>query len=161
MALKKTGDWGKIGRLIANIGDVMEESRNEALSAWALKAEALAKGHMSRQDLGWKALDPKTISAKIRKGQSENILIATSDYFQAITSWHDKEGAYAGVTKEVRNSDGDVIADIAALHEYGSESGKLPARPLWQPVYAEAMKWFSTSDKRPNKIFEKKIKKYM
>lgn len=158
--MRKVGDWAKVGAVIANLGMEMERARSLSLKRWGLKAEGLAKKHMSSQDLGWTALKAATISAKIRKGQSENILIATSDYFQAITSWADKERAYAGVKKQITNAEGEVIADIAAIHEFGYEAGGIPARPLWQPVYEETMKWFLASDSTPIRIFAKNIQKY-
>ena len=166
MAFKKIGSgspddpWSNVAAAIANIGLEMEKAKGIALKQWGLHAEALAKKHMSTQDMGWEELKPATLAAKIRKGQSENILIATSDYFQAITSWTDKEAAYAGVKKGVKDREGNVIADIAAVHEYGSKSGEIPARPLWQPVYKETMEWFVKSDMTPVRIFARNMKKY-
>ena len=68
--------------------------------------------------------------------------------------------AYAGVKKTAKGKDGEEIADVAATHEFGSRSGGIPARPLWQPVFAETMDWFESSDSRPSIIFMKNIKKY-
>lgn len=162
MAMQRIGDWEKVAYLISHLGEEMKKAQLQAMQRWGLKAEALAKKHIQAQDLGWTPLKPSTISAKIRKGYSENILVATSSYFQSITSWVDKDKmiAYAGVKKTAKGKDGEEIADVAATHEFGSRSGGIHARPLWQPVFAETMDWFESSDSRPSIIFMKNIKKY-
>lgn len=162
MPVRKTGDWDKVAKLVGNLAYEMQQSSIISLKRFGLKAEGTAKQHMSSQDLGWAELKPATLAAKLRKGLSNNILIATSDYFQAITSWVDEPEytVYAGVTKVAKNRDGDVIADIAAVHEFGSASGNLPARPLWQPTYKETMEWFMKGPNRPDAIYAQRIKKY-
>ena len=118
---------------------------------------------MSNQDLGWVALQPETMAAKLRKGYSNNILVASSDYFQAITSFAPKgtDVVYAGIKKSAKNSEGSDIADIAKVHEYGSLTGNIPARPLWGPTLKEVLKWLPSSNTNPAKIFEKRIKRYL
>lgn len=162
MAIRRIGDWEKVARLISNLEEEMKKAQIQSLKRWGLKAEALAKKHISTQDLSWTPLKPSTISAKIRKGYSENILVATSSYFQSITSWVDIStmSSYAGVKKTAKGKDGEVVADIAATHEFGSKDGGIPARPLWQPVFSETMDWFEKSDSRPSVIFLNNIKKY-
>ena len=159
MAMRKTGDWEKVGSLISNLSNEMKKARELSLNRFGLKAEALAKGHMSRQDLNWPALKPKTISTKVRKGYSENILIATSDYFLSITSFVKGDTVYVGVKKESKNRDGRVIANIAAIHEFGAASVNIPARPLWQPTLNEAVEWHKKKN-LPILIFAKRIEKY-
>ncbi len=161
MGIKKVGNWSKVALVIGNLANEMKLAQELSLKRWGLKAEGLAKKHITAQDLGWQKLDPKTIAEKIRKGYSENILIATSSYFQSITSWTDKNVALAGVKKGVTNQDGEEIANIAAVHEFGGRDGNMPARPLWQPVFKETMEWFVTSDSTPDAIFKKNIKKYL
>jgi len=163
MAIKKIGQWEKVAYLVGHMGAEMKKAQLMSLKRFGLKAEGNAKSHMSKQDLGWTALKPATISAKIRKGYSENILIATSSYFQSITSWVDEAEmkTHVGVKKGAKGKDGEVLEDIAAVHEYGSRSGGIPARPLWRPVFAETLEWFKTSDSRPGIIFMNNIKKYL
>lgn len=163
MALRRIGEWSKVANLISHLGAEMERAQIQALQQWGLKAEGLAKKHISSQDLSWAKLKPATISKKIREGHSENILVETSSYFQSITSWVDKQDkiVYAGVKKTAKGKNGEVIADIAATHEFGSDAANIPARPLWQPVFAETIQWFAGSDSRPAIIFSRNIKKYM
>lgn len=159
MGFTKTGDWEKVTKLVANLSAEMQKAREISLKRFGLKVEGLAVGHISKQDLDWKPLKAATISAKVRKGMSENILVETSDYFQAITSYVKDETAYAGVKKEAKNRDGDIIHNIAAVHEYGSRSGNIPARPLWKPSFDEGIKWHFQKN-LPEKIFAKRIEKY-
>lgn len=158
--VKKFGDWVRVEALIGDLANMAQKAKEVSLMNWGLKAEGLAKKHINNQDLGWKELDIKYLASKIRKGYSENILVRTSDYFQAITSWVDtpNETVYAGVKKAKMDVEGHIIADIAAVHEYGTKDGRIPARPLWQPVFEETMKWFKTSDYRPDVLFMKYAK---
>jgi len=151
MGFRRAGDWDRAANLIGNVGAEMLIARNKFLKQWGLKAERIAVTHMSKQDLNWVALAASTLAEKIRKGFSENILIRTSTYFQSITSWHIGNTVYAGVRKEVKDDDGNIVADIAATHEYGSRSGKIPARPLWQPTFKETQDWAANNS--PEKMF--------
>ena len=87
MGFVRIGDWQKIGTLIANLGGLAKESQQESLKKFGLKVEATAKGHISKQDLGWKELKPATVARKAAKGLSEDVLVETSTYFQSITSY--------------------------------------------------------------------------
>jgi len=136
-----TGDWKAVEALIKVLKNEAEIASNQALAQAGLKAEAIAKTHISKQDLNWTPLKASTVAAKVKKGQSENILVATSTYFQSITSWHTKGKAYVGIKKQVVEEDGSLVADIARTLEYGSVTRNIPERPLWQPTMAEVIKW--------------------
>lgn len=155
--LNKAGDWDKAKRLIGNIGTELIEARDTSLKRFGLKAESIAVQHMSKQDLGWKPLKASYLAQKIKQGFSDNILVRTSSYFQAITSWVDKAQVFIGVRRDVKDKDGNVIADIARVHEFGSDSAGIPKRELWKPTLAEAVKWHEKNN-MPEKIFLKNIK---
>ena len=157
--IERVGDWANVANLVAHLSEEMEKAKELSLKRWGLKAERVAKLHISSQDLGWKQLSSKYQAQKIRKGLSENILVATSSYFQSITSYVEDDTAYAGVKKEVKNKDGEVIADIAKLHEFGSKSGNIPARPLWTPTYSEVIEWHF-KENMPEKYFLQAIRRY-
>ena len=129
IGFKKTGRWDLVGLLTANLDKEIEASNKTGLKQVGLIGEKLAQEHLSNQDLSWKPLGIATQERKKKKGQSDKILIATSTYFQAITSQTARNMAWIGVKKEVRNKDGEVVADIAAVHEYGSLARNIPARP--------------------------------
>lgn len=137
MKVEKTGNWRGANKTVRSLQHEMRNAQNTALKRWGLFAERTAVGHISRQDLRWRALKPATISAKVRQGYSENILIRSSTYFQSITSYVLKDTAYAGVRKQINYGNGMEVANIAAIHEFGTKDGRIPARPLWQPTYKE------------------------
>ena len=153
------GDWAGALRTVQALAIEAEKARKMSLQRFGLKAEALAKKHMNAQDLEWAELKPSTIAAKARKGLGNKILIATSSYFQAITSWTDEDTAFIGVTKNKKGKDGQLLADVARVHEFGSLSGSIPKRELWSPVLKETLEWHEKNN-RPDFIMLQKMKKY-
>lgn len=140
--IKKVGDWNLMDRLTNvmkhDIGDTLETEMKQI----GLEGEAKAVSHIKNQDLSWKPYkDNKYSESKSRRGLSDKMLVATSDYFNAITSWAKGLSAYSGVRRRVKNRDGDYIDVIAAVQEYGSKKGGVEARPLWRPVYKEMLSW--------------------
>ena len=159
--MRRIGDWEKAGALVANLTKEMLAARDLSLKRFGLKAEGIAKQHISAQDLDWVELKKDTTDRKIRLGYSENILVETSTYFQSITSF--VEGGdlvLIGVKKTAMADDGVTeLADIAAVHEFGTQDAKIPARPLWQPTFEEAIEWHKKNN-RAEDIFIARIKKY-
>ena len=146
-SFKKIGEWERVGRLVNDLGPNIKKSQEMSLMRWGLKAERIAKEHISHQDLGWPALKPATLTRKISAGYSENILIETSMYFQSITSWVSDDTAWCGVQRGVRTKDGNVeLGMVASVHEFGSSDGTIPARPLWKPTFMEAMLWHAAKN---------------
>lgn len=137
MALTRIGDWTRAGNLVNALRNEAIKSREIALKRMGLSAEKIAKQHISSQDLKWAPLNADYKAAKVRKGMSENILVATSSYFQQITSWTADGTVYVGVKKVARNKSGQELANIAAVHEYGSTTANIPARPLWRPTLSD------------------------
>ena len=70
MALQKIGDWGKVKNLIGHLAQEMEKAKQISLKRWGLKAEGIAKSHISNQDLDWAELNTEYLAQKIRKGLS-------------------------------------------------------------------------------------------
>lgn len=140
--MERVGDWDRTARLIASLNARLLKARKKSLTRFGLKAEGIAKKHMRDQDLPWAPLEPLTLARKIAKGYSENVLIASSTYFQSITSWVREDAILVGVKREVLADDGKTkLANIAAVHEFGSDSNSVPARPLWQPTLNETLEW--------------------
>lgn len=149
---KKIGNWSGVKNLTKTLGSDIDKACNQSAMQFGLIAEGIAKEHISKQDLGWEPLNEDYKEWKENKGRSNNILVSTSSYFQSITSWAENKTGYAGVNKKAKDENGEVIADIAKTHEYGtSNAGKnknvtIPARPLWQPTLKEAFeRWNETS----------------
>lgn len=139
--LERVGDWKKVTKLISNLQKDLESAQSISLKRFSVKAEAIAVTHISKQDLNWKSLKASTISSKIRKGYSENILVASGLYFQSITGYVIKDTVYVGVKRNIKTKDGVSLTNIAEVHEFGSRSGRIPARPLWRPTMQEVLKW--------------------
>jgi len=149
--MKKTGNWLKVNRIVVNLANDINSGTRKALTDTGLKAEKIAVKHIKNQDLEWEALDKDYKKRKDNKA-TENLkpskknkevstktLIATSDYFNSITSYRDGDTAFAGVKKDVENKDGTKITDIAAVHEFGTDN--IPKRELWKPTFEETLKW--------------------
>lgn len=148
MGFKKVGDWTNARRVVNSLRYHVEAANIEALGRLALKAEGVAKEHISNQDLPAfteHPLSERHKAKKIRKGQSENILVADSTYFQSITSYTRGRAAYAGVPSNASNTEGKNLGKIAAYLELGSPARKLPARPLWLPTFNETVVWGRTN----------------
>lgn len=159
MALKRTGDWNRVRNVISHIGAEMLAAQRLSLQRFALKAEGTAKLHISSQDLGWRPLKARTIAEKAKKGYSSKILVASSTYFQSITSWVDGNTALAGVKRGVRESNQTEVGDLARMLEFGSSVKKIPARPLWQPTFEETVKW-TIAENNPAKIAVERLRRY-
>lgn len=152
---KKIGKWKQVFKVVKNLKKEADKAQTESLQRFGLFAEGRAKLHMSNQDLSWQPLKASTL--KYKKG--DKILIETSAYFQSITSWVNKNTVYAGVSRKAKNGKGEEIANIAAVHEFGSKSRNIPARPLWKPTLKESVNWHFKSN-TPEKILIKNLKKY-
>lgn len=150
--MKLKGAWNTINKITKDLEKLGKQSMKEGLIKVGLHAEKRAKQHISKQDLNWKPLNQKYRNAKERKGFSTNILVRSSAYFQAITSFFEDDMAKVGVKKVARDKEGKEIANIAAVHEFGSSKAKIPARPLWQPVLKETTEWIEKEQ-----VFEKII----
>lgn len=137
MALTKFGDWDLVLNLTKHMEEDVMRANRIALAQLAARAEAIAVKHLRNQDLKWRPLDQRYLEYKTGKNLSDKILIATSTYFQSITSMVKGDVSFAGVTRKVKEQSGQFVADIARVHEYGSVKRNIPARPLWQPVYKE------------------------
>jgi hypothetical protein len=152
-SFKKVGDWDKLRYLSVSLRQGLMTASNISVKRFGLIAEKIAKQHISSQDLPWAPLSQEYKAGKKKHGFSEKILVRTSTYFQSITAWSEGLSGYAGVKKGVREPDGEEVADIAKIHEYGSS--KHPARPLWQPTFEEAFNKWKASE-TPLHIYKRK-----
>ena len=141
MAVTRTPNWDRVGAIIANLSKDLDKARRQSIMRFGLKAEGLATTYMSDQSLPWAPLSADYLDWKKRKNLSDNILTATSTYFQSITSWVDGQVVYVGVKRTAKDANGNDIANIAAIHEFGSAKRNIPARPLWRIVLKETMIW--------------------
>jgi len=135
MGMKKTGDWDEVRKLIDTAPQRVQAINQRSLQRVGLKAERMAVKFIKNQSLSWAPLNPAYLKWKLDNNKSEKTLVSDSTYFQSITSIVEKNVAFAGVSKKVKNADGDTVADIARIHEFGSVARNIPARPLWGVVF--------------------------
>jgi hypothetical protein len=140
MTVKLTGEWDK---LLDNLEGVAKKFSGET-------AKEIGKGlglierkvlkHIDSQDLGHQELSDKYAEQKERKGLSPDILRASNQMYENITTHqeNDFEGA-VGVNRGVKGKDGEEITDIAIIHEQPEDDGTImPARKIWKPSFEEA-----------------------
>lgn len=150
--MHKFGDWDLVRNMSQRMPGIIDRSTKQTLMQITLKAESMAAKFVASQSLSWQPLSKKYLDRKRRKGLSNKILIATSTYFQSITSQVKGNVGFAGVLKQVRGDDGEVVADIAKIHEFGSIGRNIPPRRLWFVVFKH-MRQFLIK----NRIFERNV----
>ncbi|MCP3922998.1 MAG: hypothetical protein GY714_10470 [Desulfobacterales bacterium] len=140
MGVNLTGDWDRIIRNLDNIANKFEgESSREIGKGLGLIERKVLK-HIDSQDLGHQELSPEYAKQKERKGLDPDILRASNQMYENITTHqeNDFEGA-VGVNRGVKTKDGEDLTDIAIIHEQPNDDGsKIPARKIWKPTFDEA-----------------------
>ena len=129
------GDWKVLEDVLRNTPNIIKKTNERSLRRVSLKAERMAVKFVRNQNLSWKPLSEKYLKAKVKAGKSNKILIGDSDYIQSITSGAKGNKAVTGVSKTAKNKEGDKIANIGMVQEYGSIARNIPARPLWSVVH--------------------------
>jgi hypothetical protein len=157
MAIKKVGDWAKVSSLINNLSEDFLKARDICLKRFGVKLEAIVRGHIFSQDLSWRPLSKAYKEQKVAEGHSENILVRTSTYYQAITSIQKADMIFVGIKRDEKTEDGEDLKNIAATHEFGSLSQNIQARPLWQPSFTEALDW-NKKNNSPASVLLKLVK---
>ena len=140
-AFVKFGDWDKAINMSNGMSSAIDKSVRQTMGRVTLKAERWAVKFMSEQSLSWQPLSNQYLDKKARAGLSSKILIATSTYFQSITSKVEGYNGFTGVFRQVKSPDGQEVADIAAIHEYGSIARNIPPRRLWGVVFQHTRSW--------------------
>ena len=141
--------------LTSNLSGGIKKSLEKSLKQVGLKGEQIAIKHLQAQDLGWKPLSAAYKKRKEKQGHSNKILIRTGTLMQNIKSEVvSKHEVFVGVNRQAKDAEGNSIADIATIMEYGSVAMNIPARPLWKPTHDELLEWIKQEN-----IFLKNVKK--
>ena len=154
MGVKRTGDFKKALNFFEGLNSNLIKAEKKILTIVSAKSEQLAVDRIKSQPSEWKSLSPSYYQWKISKGYSEKTLIKTGSYFQAITSGTVGLVGYAGVPKTAINKGGESVANIAAVHEYGSVKMNITARPVWQIVHRQMISFVVFSNDIPNVLKE-------
>lgn len=149
MGLKifKTGEWDKVKTKLdyTLLTKGIEEANDQAMRNVVATGERIVVKLLYSQSLSWPALKASTLKRKLGKSPqgSSKILFDTSTYAQSITSVFNKakrEG-FIGVRRISMYKNGESIANIAAIHEYGVKSKNIPKRALFLPAKNLLIAW--------------------
>lgn len=144
----KTGEWDKVNAKInaTYLIKGIDAANQLAMQNVVVTGERLVVKLLVSQSLSWPALSPATLKHKLAKkpAGSNKILIDTSTYLQNITSVVQQKYGFIGVRRIASYKNGQSVANIAAINEYGSKARNIPARPLFQPAKTRLMTWIKT-----------------
>ena len=103
---RKTGEWVGIKRMLSDLGERFQKNIEDATNKNGRLIEKTLGEHFDNQDLG--------------------------SVFGADQILYRKENWTKGSVTVTRNQDedGDGLAGIAAVHEYGTDDGRVPAQPF-------------------------------
>jgi len=138
-SVELTGDWAALKRVLHSAAPKVKSESRRTIGRQLKLVEAKVLGHIDQQDLEWQALSEKYAAKKEKKGLSPDILRASNQMYQNITTAliNDFSGA-VGVKRGVKEKNGQDVTDIALIHEQPKDDGKkIPPRKLWKPTFEE------------------------
>ena len=120
--------------------------------------------HIENQDFNWKELSPDYLKYKQEKGLFEKIWKSTGLLKESIEVFKTEQGTwFAGIQGNAKYPDGTSIPMVALVHEFGSPSRGIPARPLFrrtrQVMLKNINKFVRTENKKHIKYLVNKINK--
>jgi phage gpG-like protein len=133
----KTGDWAKVERMFSGIGARFKANVEAATKKNGVLLKTLVIQRFEQQGPGWAAHKPAYAKRKAMRGR-EQILIDTGQLMGSISSVYVayNEG-FVGVQKGATSKGGQDMVNLAAVHEMGSPSRNIPARPFLAPAAKE------------------------
>lgn len=159
------GPWSYVTKLLTYLEP---EIRKAAISAQRKVAESYVrkiKAHLRNQDIpGWTPLTPKYADWKMGKFGNEDLLMASTQYYESIEAWRSGGVYMAGVKKgqKYKYSRGKrkrEVSEVAYIHEMWSMSGgNKPKRPLWGYTLNQDMGGKEGIRKLVNNIFRDKLR---
>lgn len=139
MGVSFSGDWDKLTRVLDRVATKHKSAQARAIGRSLKKVERRVLSHLDMQDLGWEALSDDYAESKKKKNLSPDILRATNEMYQNVTSTQPSAWkGMVGVQRGVKTDAGEELTDIALIHEQPEDDGDvIPARKLWQPTFEE------------------------
>lgn len=137
------GDWMRTRALINGLSSAVKAGTRAGQRSAANKLLRVIKRNIRENggSIGWPPLSARYEKSKLsRGGRSNNLLVMTGLYYRSIHTWNRGNNYYVGVKKRLKHpgSKGRLtVAQIATVLEHGSESQKIPARPLWRPSFKQ------------------------
>lgn len=144
MNVKRTGNWQKAkAKLSNNLGTKLALAIRQATVKNALLLVREIQKGIKNQAPGGQPFVKLAESTIARKGSSK-ALIDTGFLINSITAKIMGDKAFVGLLKTAVNDDGEIMANIGAVMEYGATINHpngaviiLPPRPFLHPVMAQ------------------------
>ncbi len=137
MANEKTGDWAALDKMFAGVGDRFKKNIEAATKKNGVLIKTAVIQCFEEQGPNWAALSPAYAKRKAAMG-NEQILITTGQLMGSIsTSYPSYDQGFVGIQRGVMHKDTKGYAEmvnIAAVHEFGSPTRNIPARPFFAPA---------------------------
>lgn len=125
----KTGDWAGLERMLSEAGTKFKREVGAATDRCGRILQASIVSRIEGQKFS-RPLSPLYLAQKIRRGLSEQILIATATLMSNIKYRRiDWSQGFVGVNRKEPKKG----YDLGWIHEYGSRDGRVPARPFVEP----------------------------
>lgn len=153
------GDVKGAERLTKNLDKVFQKTAVKAHRQIGLLGERAMIKWLEKQPSLWEPLSEDYYDYKDKKGYSTQMLVRTNEMRQRITSVGVYNYAFVGLKYSSVSSEGENLANIAAIMESGYEPNNLPARPFIGPTF----RIINTILKKNNtlkKILIKELSKY-
>jgi hypothetical protein len=133
MAVKRTGDWALARRMLEAAPARLRSAVSSALrqEAHALRNQVV-RG-LTNQAPGGEAIEPVsplTLAARRLAGfDGTKALLVRGDLRNAIAVIVDGDEVFVGVPRKARSRDGESLADVAQLQEFGGPPVIIPITP--------------------------------
>jgi phage gpG-like protein len=146
MGVERFGDWDKVkAKLNGSLGVKLAMALRQAtLRNALLLVREIQKGIKSQAPGGVAFVKLSESTIEQRKGHSTKALIDTGFLINSITQKIMGDAAFVGLLRTSISKDGESMANIGAIMEYGATishpSGAtiiIPARPFLHPVMAQ------------------------
>ena len=135
--VKLEGDWQKVDALVSDLGPSIQRGYDSAVNSFAKKLLSIVKKSLT---LGippvgggvvWQPLAPATI----RRWGQHPIYNLTGLYSRSVGLYVYKSRTLVGLPIGTRRSSQKELTlnELAKILEFGSNDGRIPARPVWSP----------------------------
>jgi phage gpG-like protein len=138
----KIGDWNRVEKMLESFGSKFQQNIQQATDNSGELLAANIEAVFEAQNFA--PLKPKYLRWKYRHGYSELILYLGGT-LRGSVKYHKRDwrGGFVGILRNVQAKSPDgksagPLVNIAAVHEFGSRDGRIPARPYIAPGFGKS-----------------------
>jgi hypothetical protein len=132
------GNWTQVRQMMVSLPRFVQVLREKLASQIAQKYYDALTNHIRSQDLPLTPLNEWYKEWKAKKGLDTRILIATGELLDSIKIYDLGAGEkFVGVKGGKQHRGGIDMALLALVHEYGSVTRGVPARPAYRLTLVE------------------------